>query len=138
MPGVRPDFDGYLEDYLAIVRHQVRQPPSDYVRYRGVMPAWDNTPRRGTHALIVIKSSPLAYESRLRFAVEQSLARAKVQEPLIFVNAWNEWAEGAYLEPTNDTDTPTWRRRGGPCVWASPVTIGATASRSTRGWCGAS
>jgi hypothetical protein len=99
MPGVYPDFDGYLEDYLAIVRHQVRQPPTDYVTYRGVMPAWDNTPRRGTHAHIVIKSSPSAYEGWLRFAVEHSLARAKVQEPLIFVNAWNEWAEGAYLEP---------------------------------------
>ena len=97
-PGTRPDFEGYLEDYPAIVRNQLALPPPDYPLYRGVMPAWDNTPRRGTKAHILVHSSPGIYEGWLYEIVSQSLRRSS-PEPFVFVNAWNEWAEGAYLEP---------------------------------------
>lgn len=98
-PGVRSDFQGYLEDYPTIVRNQLSSSWPDYLWYRGVMPAWDNTPRRGTSAHILIKSSPELYESWLYALVKQALSKRAIQEPILFVNAWNEWAEGAYLEP---------------------------------------
>ncbi len=97
--GVAPDFEGYLEDYLKCAHNQMSQPPPPYIRYRGVMPAWDNTPRRMNRAHVCVYSSPAAYQEWLENMVEQTMARSRVQEPLIFVNAWNEWAEGAYLEP---------------------------------------
>ena len=97
--GISPDFAGYLEDYLKVARNQVNQPPPPFVRYRGVMPAWDNTPRRMNRAHICVNSSPAAYQAWLERIVEQTMARSAVQEPLVFLNAWNEWAEGAYLEP---------------------------------------
>jgi len=98
-PGLSPDFKGYLEDYLKVARNQVSQPPPPFVRYRGVMPAWDNTPRRLERAHICVSSSPAAYQWWLEQIVAQTMARSAVQEPLVFLNAWNEWAEGAYLEP---------------------------------------
>ena len=97
--GISPDFAGYLEDYLKVARNQVNQPPPPFIRYRGVMPAWDNTPRRMNRAHICVNSSPAAYQAWLERIVEQTMARSAVQEPLVFLNAWNEWAEGAYLEP---------------------------------------
>jgi glycosyltransferase involved in cell wall biosynthesis len=97
-PGINPDFEGYLEDYPGVVRAQLARPWPDYLLYRGVMPAWDNTPRRGSKAHILVHSDVGTYENWLYEMVRQSLERTS-QEPLVFINAWNEWAEGAYLEP---------------------------------------
>lgn len=97
-PGVHPDFEGSLVDYSAIVRHQIAMPWPEYLLYRGVMPAWDNTPRRGTKAYILVHSSPELYEEWLYHMIKQSLQYSS-GAPFIFINAWNEWAEGAYLEP---------------------------------------
>ena len=97
-PGIHPEFEGYLEDYPGVVRHQLARPWPDYPLYRGVMPAWDNTPRRGTKAHILVHSDPETYENWLREMVTRSIERPG-HEPLVFINAWNEWAEGAYLEP---------------------------------------
>ncbi len=44
-------------------------------------------------------SSPIAYQSWLEHLVEHARANPFAGEPFIFVNAWNEWAEAAYLEP---------------------------------------
>ncbi|HEX6894261.1 MAG TPA: glycoside hydrolase family 99-like domain-containing protein, partial [Bryobacteraceae bacterium] len=72
-------------------------PPAKYPLFRGVMPAWDNTPRRRNKARIVVHSSPELYERWLSAMVKQSVETA--QDAFVFINAWNEWAEGAYLEP---------------------------------------
>jgi glycosyltransferase involved in cell wall biosynthesis len=97
-PGIDPNFEGYLEDYPRVASNQVARPWPDYRLYRGVMPAWDNTPRRGTKAHILVGSDPAIYESWLYEMVKRTLEHNE-QEPLLFINAWNEWAEGAYLEP---------------------------------------
>jgi len=94
-----PDFTGYVEDYIGVAMESMERPPVDYVRYRGCFPRWDNTARRGTAAHIFVNESPKAYASWLRRLTGDALARRARQEPLVYVNAWNEWAEGAYLEP---------------------------------------
>jgi glycosyltransferase involved in cell wall biosynthesis len=98
-PGLHTDFEGYLEDYPAIVGNQLAVQPPDYTLYRGAMPAWDNTPRRGVKAHILVDATPELYERWLYELVKLSLD-CHSQEPFIFINAWNEWAEGAYLEPS--------------------------------------
>lgn len=98
-PGIDPEFEGYLEDFNLVVSDQLQKPLPDYVLYRSVMPSWDNTPRRGRKAHILINSSPEAYQRWLRSVTGETMALAEIQEPMIFVNAWNEWAEGAVLEP---------------------------------------
>jgi lipopolysaccharide biosynthesis protein len=59
---------------------------------------WDNTPRRGRQAIIVTHSTPQAFEKHLRDAIPECAALDGSNQ-LLFVNAWNEWAEGNYLEP---------------------------------------
>lgn len=98
LPGIRPDFEGHIEDYATIVSNQITASHPDYPMYRCVMPAWDNTPRRGNKARIFAHSTPALYQRWLSESVRQSL-RHPSQEALVFINAWNEWAEGAYLEP---------------------------------------
>jgi len=68
-------------------------------RFRGVSPGWDNAARRpGGDARILHGSTPGAYERWLRGVLAQSVAYGP-GEHLVFVNAWNEWAEGNHLEP---------------------------------------
>ena len=63
----------------------------------GVMPGWDNTPRRRESAYVFHGANPLSFR---RWLARAALRLAGGGEPsLLFVNAWNEWAEGAHLEP---------------------------------------
>ncbi len=96
---LRRNFRGFLEDYTTVMIQQLGQRLPDFTWYRGVMPSWDNTARRGPRAHVVVGSSPRCYQTWLRKLVIQSLELAPVQEPLVFVNAWNEWGEGTHLEP---------------------------------------
>lgn len=66
-----------------------------YKIFKCVFPAWDNSSRRiTTQATIIQDSNPKLYEKWLTYCLDKS-----EKDDLIFVNAWNEWAEGAYLEP---------------------------------------
>jgi len=97
--GVNPDFKGGLEDYISVAMRSINHPAVSYIHYRGIFPRWDNTGRRQRKGHIFINESPKAYAQWLRFLVREAMLRREQQEPLIFINAWNEWGEGAYLEP---------------------------------------
>lgn len=71
--------------------------PTDYVRYPCVFPSWDNTPRRKTPTVIQ-NTSPQDYGRWLRYAARTVLQYPNEQR-FVFINAWNEWAEGCHLEP---------------------------------------
>jgi SAM-dependent methyltransferase len=59
---------------------------------------WDNTARRGLHAIVMIDSGPGVFRSQLLQTARSVLHKAH-EERFVFINAWNEWAEGMYLEP---------------------------------------
>jgi hypothetical protein len=64
--------------------------------FPGAFVGWDNTPRMGARSRIVAGATPEKFGRFMR----QLLANAvRDGAPFVFVNAWNEWAEGAYLEP---------------------------------------
>ena len=94
-----PDFKGRLHDYEWTVADEINAPAAPYRRFRGVMTGWDNTARRGTAANIFVNSSPQAYEVWLRGIVDATKRDLPAGERFLFINAWNEWAEGAHLEP---------------------------------------
>lgn len=97
--GMSSKFTGYLEDYISVAMRSINAEPTDYVRYRGLFPRWDNSARRKTAGHVFINDSTKAYANWLRFLTHEALVRKDQQAPMVFVNAWNEWAEGAYLEP---------------------------------------
>jgi hypothetical protein len=63
-----------------------------------VYPNWDNTPRSGRGGLVITGTSPEAFRSHVRDAVD-SLTDRPSEQRLLFIKSWNEWAEGNYLEP---------------------------------------
>jgi hypothetical protein len=102
-PGVqnpRPGFVGRVKDWAAMAAGMAVRPRPPYTLLRGVNPGWDNTPRRGGAATIYRGATPDAYRTWLRAVAEETAARfPDPADRLVFVNAWNEWAEGAVLEP---------------------------------------
>lgn len=96
--GVRATFRGRLMSYDRIARAFMRRDEPGFVRYRGVMPGWDNTARRQSEATIYVGSSPQRYRAWLQ-AARSAEASRRGDRGIVFINAWNEWAEGAYLEP---------------------------------------
>ena len=67
--------------------------------FPSIVPGWDNSPRRAKNPTLILKNStPAAFEEWLRFIVADFKPYSK-DENFIFINAWNEWAEGNHLEP---------------------------------------
>jgi len=85
--------------YSAIAEGKKNQPRPAYKQFRCVTPMWDNTPRRRTDGRILLGSTPDLYRTWLRTAIAQTQQRLNGDERVVFINAWNEWAEGCHLEP---------------------------------------
>jgi len=101
--GLPEGFEGAVMDYRAGVEALLARPHEPTYRlYRGVMPSWDNTARRLNAATIHHGSTPALYEAWLRSAINHDQPGGPAGESLVFINAWNEWAEGAVLEPRRD------------------------------------
>ncbi|WP_375493138.1 glycoside hydrolase family 99-like domain-containing protein [uncultured Jatrophihabitans sp.] len=84
-------------DYARVRDAHVATPRPAWPTCESAFPSWDNTARRAHgDAIIVTEPTPDGFEQWLRSIV----ARQRPQDPpLVFVNAWNEWAEGCHLEP---------------------------------------
>lgn len=98
--GVLPDplADGLkIHDYTA-ARRKMTARDIQFPYHPCVFVSWDNTPRRGENGIVFINSGPEQFEAGLREAV-QSVQGKPPEHRLVFVNAWNEWAEGNHLEP---------------------------------------
>lgn len=63
----------------------------------GMFTSWDKTPRNGSKATIYVGSNPQVFEKNLKKQVER--AKSVYGSEYLFITAWNEWGEGAYLEP---------------------------------------
>nr|WP_253260829.1 glycoside hydrolase family 99-like domain-containing protein [Rhodanobacter glycinis] len=97
---LNPDFRGDVHDWRELARSVMAQPDPVYPLYPCVNPGWDNEPRRSGAGRIFAHASPRGYRDWLRHAIATSRRRHTEQAaPPVFINAWNEWAEGAVLEP---------------------------------------
>lgn len=73
--------------------------PSPYPLIRTALPSWDNDARRQGAGMVLHGSTPAAYQAWLDRLIAAAIAQPVGGEAVVCVNAWNEWAEGAYLEP---------------------------------------
>ena len=87
----------HVIDYGQTVRAMMERPPPAYRRFPVVAPGWDNSPRRTVGGIILRRPSPEVYGQWVEHAAAGQLAGSA--GGIVFVNAWNEWAEGAHLEP---------------------------------------
>jgi len=102
----RHPLDTVIRDTLGIPRKRAYQDFADSclttpipdTEYPVVIPNWDNTPRSGANGVVLQDSSPEAFATLLRRAC-RLVKNRNAQQRLIFIKAWNEWAEGNYLEP---------------------------------------
>jgi hypothetical protein len=89
-------------DYRMIWREIARRsiPPG---HYPGAFVDWDNTPRKSLHTSLVMRNVDIeAFRDGFTRLYEKA---AHAQSRFIFINAWNEWAEGTYLEPDEQRGT---------------------------------
>ena len=96
---VNPSFKGLIYDYKNAIELSKEAVKPPYKKFRGIFPSWDNEARKPGRGTVIINSSPHAYREWLRALCDYTANNFEPEERLIFINAWNEWAESAYLEP---------------------------------------
>jgi|GEM_PF-1082885 len=95
-----PDYTGQVYSYDEVANHSVCEPRPAFPLIKTLCPSWDNDARRqGSGGLVIHGSTPAKYQTWLEKLIEQSATHTFFGEQIVCVNAWNEWCEGAYLEP---------------------------------------
>jgi len=96
-----PDYSSYIFSYPKMVEHQENQikATTPYPLYKTVFPSWDSEPRKPGRGTIYAYSSPSLYRRWLQTACDWTIKNHPEEERFVFINAWNEWAEGTHLEP---------------------------------------
>ncbi|BCN32282.1 glycosyltransferase WbsX family protein [Anaeromicropila herbilytica] len=98
---IRSDFAGVVYDYADAVKEKGYISTINQKKkvFPAVMPMWDNTARRNFRGSVYHGSTPELYREWLSDIVGRMKKREEFEDKLIFINAWNEWGEGAYIEP---------------------------------------
>jgi hypothetical protein len=95
-------FQGTVYDFQKIAMNEALDSANFYTfpTIPCVSPSWDNDARRkGKGSMVFYGNSPDIYEKWLSRIIKKELVSGK-KSPIIYINAWNEWGEGAMLEPT--------------------------------------
>jgi hypothetical protein len=86
-----------LEDYDGVWEAILNRKPDDEKMIPGAFVDWDNTPRYGKKGMIIQGATPEKFKTYLKRQIVH--AKNDYHKDMIFLFAWNEWAEGGYLEP---------------------------------------
>lgn len=101
IPFVNKDFIGEIYSYQNLVQEKIYQ--KNFTKsglFNAVMPMWDNTPRRNDKGNVIFNgATPELYKKWLIDVILHYHNDCHIDDKFIFLNAWNEWGEGAYLEP---------------------------------------
>jgi lipopolysaccharide biosynthesis protein len=120
---------GQVVNYRAMMLGMLGKPDPGYKRFRCATPMWDNTARRRNGAHVYAGSTPKQYESWLAQIATETVDRFPPEQRIVFLNAWNEWAEGCHLEPD--------QRWGRQYLEATKAALDTAASASTDARAGA-
>lgn len=92
---VNQDFCGQVYSYDSCVDKVIFREEV----YPAVMPCWDNSARRIDSGLVFHDATPIRYSVWLNNSIKHTISSDSLSGNFVFINAWNEWGEGAYLEP---------------------------------------
>ena len=98
---LKPDVSAFVYDYEKVSAAALSWNKTDKKQFRAVTLSWDNTARRQKGATILVNFSIKAYRNWLSELCKRLRQDPTINpdEKIIFINAWNEWAEGTHLEP---------------------------------------
>lgn len=108
--GGAPEIKGELEPYAPINGsvlayddvadfYTAQKTHKDFTYFRSLVPIWDNTARYGSEAFVVHGSTPERFQKWLESTIQFTKQTLPLDRQFVVINAWNEWAEGAHLEP---------------------------------------
>lgn len=90
---------GKAHDYRELCNAFMSRKEAGFKRFRSVLVGWDTTPRHPDKSLVLRNSTPGAFQAWLEWTYQRTREQNYGEERLVFINAWNEWCEGSYLEP---------------------------------------
>ena len=96
---INKKFTGLVYDYEKMVLNKGYLNDVKYSLFKTIMPSWDNTARKPNNSHIFKNATPELYSEWLKDVILHTKNNNKDNEQFVFINAWNEWAEGAHLEP---------------------------------------
>lgn len=98
---INPNFSGVMLDATSFIENKQYMFMHENTKYfRSVLTSWDNTARKAlSGASIMCGLSPKTFKIWLKDVILESKRIHTAAENFVFLNSWNEWAEGSHLEP---------------------------------------
>ncbi len=93
-----PGFSGQLYNYSDTINQSLDLKNREFLLFRGVMPGWDDSAKNNKPS-IYLGSGPEKYEHWLTRLGDYTVKNLPPSKQFIFINSWNNWPEGAFLEP---------------------------------------
>jgi hypothetical protein len=94
-----PGYSSQILAYDDFVDTSLNEVTPEYPLIKTAVPSWDNESRRPNRSLTLEGLSPAKYQAWLRSLLLRAIDKTILGTPIVAINAWNEWAEAAYLEP---------------------------------------
>jgi hypothetical protein len=125
----RSEFCGTIYEYTRLQERACEElKAQQFTIIPCVAPGWDDTPTRGSYATCLIDSTPARYQSWL---AEAAFEAAPISgSSYVFIDSWNGWAKGSYLEPDQKYGHAFLRATADALLPYSPAPSGAIASKS--------
>jgi len=89
----------YVLDYERTVSNMALKPDRPFPWFRCVSPGWDNSARKRFNAYILLNNTPQQFKMLFLRACQYTRRKFDKESQFVFINAWNEWAEGCHIEP---------------------------------------
>ena len=94
------NFTGKIFQYDAMVeKRKSFHKEVQHKLFPCITTSWDNTARYGNKATFFVGANPNKFQDWFDNNIEYLVKNFKEEERIVFINGWNEWSEGSYLEP---------------------------------------
>lgn len=95
-----PSTEFIILDTTEFIAQKQYLEETTYPVYKCCFPSWDNTPRKAWSRGVFFNITTTEFETWLTDIIKWTKSHHLKSEQYVYINAWNEWGEGAILEPT--------------------------------------